>query len=175
LYLEIVKKKQTSKEIAAALIKGGMESTSKKFPAITHAILDRACKANNPALVKLGTQWGLASWYPNLVPSASAKSGTKKSAKKASKKATPPAAPKKETPRRPAQPVSVAGRKSKPVSASTKRVTDIIHAKPGNEFALDDIAKATGMEVNKVNLVIGNLLRGGKVEKTSGGKYRAVA
>ena len=61
---KIVKRKQTSREIADALLKGGIESTSNNFVSIVHAILDRARKSPNPTIVKLGTQWGLSGWYP---------------------------------------------------------------------------------------------------------------
>src|SRR5438552_9486563 len=63
LYLEIVKKKQTSKEISDALQKGGMETNSKNFPQMVHSVLDRARKANT-GIVKLDrSHWGLAAWY----------------------------------------------------------------------------------------------------------------
>ena len=165
LYLEIVKKKQTSKEIALALLKGGMETASKDFPSIVHAILDRARKGNNPALVKIGTQWGLANWYPNLTPSTNGHKPAKKKSTASKKKIAANAAV--TTTREQNKP------NAKPVGATTKQISDVL--KPGVEFTLHEIAKAAGIELQKVNLVMGNLQRGGKVEKTPGGKYRAAA
>jgi hypothetical protein len=180
LYLEIVKKKQTSKEIAAALLKGGMESTSKNFPSIVHSILDRARKGANPAFVKLGTQWGLASWYPNLVPSVNGQKTEKKKTEKkaAKKKARPKATAKTGTPVAASNvsPVSIGAQtraNGKPVSPTTQRITDLIRAKPG--LTLKEIAKEAAMDTQSVNRVIVNIVRSGKAEKTADGKYRAVA
>ncbi|MGA9527296.1 MAG: hypothetical protein WBS24_04185 [Terriglobales bacterium] len=175
VYLEIVKKKQTSKEIAAALLQGGMESASKNFPSIVHSILDRARKGANPAFVKLGTQWGLASWYPNLVASTTKPGGKKtKQVKAAKKKAAAKPAKTQPASRTPKSAPSGETKKNEPGTTTTK-VMEAMRSKPGNEFTLHDIAKASGLELKKVNLVMGNLQRGGKVEKTSGGKYRAAA
>jgi hypothetical protein len=64
LFLQIVKRKATSRDIAEALRRGGMESTSNNFQGIVHAVLDRARKSGGD-LVKLDrSHWGLADWYP---------------------------------------------------------------------------------------------------------------
>jgi len=171
-YLEIVKKKQTSKEIAEALLKGGMESASKNFPSIVHAILDRACKGKNPGLVKLGTQWGLASWYRNFVPGTAAKPGKKKLQKKAAKKNTvaKPMAVKAEQPTVIAQPVPTTEQKG----MTGKRIVNVMTTKSGTEFTLRQVAEETGLGLQKVNLAMANLVRSRKAEKTSSGKYRAI-
>lgn len=186
LYLEIVKKKQTSKEIADALLKGGMETASKTFPAIVHAILDRARKAKNPAIVKLDrSHWGLTGWYPKGIGSAtiaqSKKQPKKKAAKKAAGAAKPitasvavkPEAAKVENPSA-TPPTRVNPIKIKEVSPNTKQVMSTIQAKPGNEFTVHEIAKETKIDVQNVNRVVANLVRGRKVEKTATGKYRAI-
>lgn len=179
LYLEIVKKKQTSKEIAEALLKGGMETASKDFPSIVHAILDRARKAKNPALVKVDkSHWGLTGWWPKGIGSAngaqSKKTPKKKTAKKAKAEgkshASPPAhqstptiVPKDNSPKEP--------------SSNAKRIMDVFLAKPGVEFEMDAIAQQTGITVRHVGLMLSNFIRGKnpKVEKTSSGKYRAAS
>jgi len=164
LYLEIVKKKQTSKEIAEALVKGGMESTSKNFPSIVHSILDRARRRPNPAFVKLGTQWGLASWYPNFVPGAvSLKAGKKKAAKK--KASTKPAEIKAELPSTASQAGPVEQKRS-----SGERIIDVM--KTGTEYTRQEIAKETGIGLPQVSLAMANLVRAHKAEITSNGKYR---
>jgi hypothetical protein len=185
LYLEIVKKKQTSKEIAEALLKGGMESTSKNFPSIVHAILDRARKAKNPALVKVDkSHWGLTGWWPKGIGSANGIQSKKLPKKKAAKKADGTAkAVKVSATVKPdtvkAEPISTAPsvplNPIKEVSPNTKLVMSTLQAKPGNEFTVHEIAKETKIDVQNVNRVIANLVRGRKVEKISGGKYRAAA
>jgi hypothetical protein len=179
LYLEIIKKKQTSKEIAGALLKGGMESASKNFPSIVHSILDRARKGANPAFVKLGTQWGLASWYPNFVPSAAKPTSNKKPVVKTSKKKARLKSPSTKTAPATTGPAPSASEKKpgKQPSANAKRIMDALLAKPGVELGLDAIAQQTGITVRSVGLLVNNFVRGKnpKVEKTSSGKYRAVS
>jgi hypothetical protein len=67
LYLQIMKRKATTKEVAEALKRGGMESTSSKFQNIVHAVLNRYWKSGGD-IVKLDkSTWGLAAWYPSGV------------------------------------------------------------------------------------------------------------
>jgi hypothetical protein len=65
LYLEIVRSKKTAREIGDGLKKGGLESTSKFYDKIVYATLDRLRKAGD--VIKIGTAWGLPSWYPALM------------------------------------------------------------------------------------------------------------
>src|SRR5438067_1301016 len=64
IYLSMVKKKQTSAEIAEALKKGGLESTSKNFVQMVHSGLDRArlLRKNSPIVKFDRSHWGLKSW-----------------------------------------------------------------------------------------------------------------
>ncbi len=65
-YLGLVKKKQTIKEIADALDRGGLPHTSSDFVATVATMLRRA---NDPELAKVGRgDWGLATWYGNRRP-----------------------------------------------------------------------------------------------------------
>ena len=63
IYLGMIKKKQTTREIAEALLRGGMETTSDRFQTNVHGILLRAGKDKHE-LVRIGNAWGLAEWYP---------------------------------------------------------------------------------------------------------------
>jgi hypothetical protein len=65
LFLEIVHSKKTAREISDGLKRGGLESTSKFFEKIVYATLDRLRKAGD--VIKIGTAWGLPSWYPALM------------------------------------------------------------------------------------------------------------
>jgi hypothetical protein len=179
LYLEIVKKKQTSKEIAEALLKGGMESTSKNFPSIVHAILDRARKAKNPALVKVDkSNWGLTGWWPKGIGSANGTQPKKSPKKKAAKKAKAEGKSAASPPAHQSAPTIVPKDNSpKEANSNAKRIMDVLRAKPGLELGLDAIAQQTGMTVRYVGLMVGNFIRGKnpKIEKTSSGKYRVVS
>lgn len=172
LYLEIVKKKQTGREIAEALQKGGMESTSKNFVDIVVNGLNRARRLGNPGLVKLGTHWGLASWYPKGIVTAAAEP---KKTKKRSRKAAANEAkskPKEEARAKGPQPVP-------PVVISAdrnpaERVLEILRMTSGTAFTTQELAKTLKLEPSRIALILGNLIRGRKVEKTKDAKYAAV-
>ena len=65
LYLSLMNKKQTVREISDGLKKGGMESTSKWFDKIIYATLGRLRKSGE--IVKIEGNWGLPEWYPALM------------------------------------------------------------------------------------------------------------
>jgi hypothetical protein len=171
-YLEIVKKKQTSGEIAAALRKGGMESTSSDFVGVVNAGLNRARKIASSPLLKLGSHWGLKSWYPKGIisgigaPAKKAKKKQRKPAKAAESKPKETATVKQpETPKKAAVVVPMAGAKDKILSLLTMN--------PHLEFTAKNLADECGLETQKVYLIVGNLGRSGKIEKTASGSYRA--
>ena len=65
-YLGMVKRKQSVKEIADALDRGGLPHTSTDFINTVGTMLRRA---NDPELAKVGRgDWGLANWYGNRRP-----------------------------------------------------------------------------------------------------------
>ncbi len=177
LYLSIVKQKQTSAEIAEALKKGGMESTSKNFQQIVHSVLDRARKAHNAEIIKLGrSHWGLAAWYPaglRAGSAAPAKKGKKKS-KKAAGVSASSAAPKATAA---APPPSVATTTTpKPVPAKPEeQVLRLLTLDPKVEFTAKQIAEEIGIKVQTACLILGKLGSRSKVVKTDAGKYHAVA
>lgn len=64
-YLEMVKRTQTTAEIAEALEKGGLKHTSTNFKATVNTILSRDGVRKGGGLKRLASgQWGLAEWYP---------------------------------------------------------------------------------------------------------------
>ncbi len=64
LYLSLIKRNQTTREIAAALQAGGMESTSKNFTEMVGTVLYQIMKKAGGAILRIGDAWGLAEWYP---------------------------------------------------------------------------------------------------------------
>lgn len=66
-YLKMVKKPQTTKEIAEALEKGGMLHGSGDFIQTVGSVINRRSKAadSEVANVKRGV-WGLSEWYPGV-------------------------------------------------------------------------------------------------------------
>jgi hypothetical protein len=161
LCLAIVKKKQTTREIADALKKGGIESSARNFYSLVGSILDRSSKTNN-GIVKLDrSHWALAEWYPASMR------GSSPSEKRVEKRARK---------RR-------GGTKIKPGSitkvsdgpTTTSRISMVLKSKPGTEFTAEDIAPSAQVSLPVTRLTLGRLVASKQAEKTSGGKYRSIA
>ncbi len=60
-YLASVKKTKPTAEVAAALLKGGLKSSAKRFPAMVNTVLSRESR-----FVRVNNEWGLAAWYPGM-------------------------------------------------------------------------------------------------------------
>lgn len=170
-YLEIVKKKQTSGEIAAALRKGGMESTSSDFVGVVNAGLNRARKLPSSPLLKLGSHWGLKSWYSKGlvsgigVPAKKAKKKQRKPARTAESKPKETATVQRPEPAKPGVVLTMSGAKDK--------ILEIMTMNPHLEFTAKGLAQEFGQEVRNVYLILGNLGRSRKIEKLASGAYRA--
>jgi hypothetical protein len=174
LYLEIVKKKQTSKEIADALQKGGMETNSKNFPQMVHSVLDRASKASS-GIVKLDrSHWGLAAWYPPSLRTAGKVQGRGAGRKKAKKaKAKMPATPQAK------ESVYAAGSEMpmpglQPSPKANERALRFLHGKPFSEHSLADVGAQIGVGIKGTRLILGKLVKAGKVRMSAPGMYTIV-
>jgi hypothetical protein len=168
LYLAIVKKKQTSKEIAEGLKRGGIESTAKNFFGIVHSILDRTRKSNG-GVVKLDrSHWGLTDWYPRGVASSPAPSGKKtKGKKKAAKKA----APQKQEPEAENSVPVPAARTGKGLNG---RMLAILREHPHQEFSAEYLSKKLGANARVISMQMSKLVKERQAEKVAGG-YRAIS
>src|SRR5204862_2926824 len=156
LYLGLVNKKQTAREISDALKKGGLESTSRWFDKIIYATLDRLRKAGET--VKVGNQWGLSEWFPALVRAGQAESSR-------NGKAVSKPKPKK----------SASSRRGKRKLAPGDTVESFLRDSPEPQTA-EVIQAHTGIKNLKVAMMLlGQLVKKGKVQKTSDGKYRKAA
>jgi hypothetical protein len=67
-YLGLVKRKQTTRDIAEALERGGLPHTSTNFLNTVTTMLSRQARVDSE-LVKVGREWGLSGWYGNRRPS----------------------------------------------------------------------------------------------------------
>jgi len=166
LYLEIVKKKQTTREIADALRKGGMETKSPgAFSRIVHATLNRVRKVANSPIVKVGSQWGLSNWYPKGIASLSS---DKHGKKKAKRKTGHTRSEKSEGS------TSHAGRSKKGNTGNTsERISHILQSKPSGEFTAQQVAEQADLNVQVAYMLLARLAKQGKVHKTSSGAYQA--
>jgi hypothetical protein len=164
LYLEIVKKKQTTREIADALPKGGIESTSKKnWIPIVHAALVRIHKAG--ALVKIGNQWGLAVWYPKGIGSATTTTASRVKKKQRKTKNNEPSKP-LALQSAPPGPESTAGLPRK----ANERALEFLSHNHG-EHSLAEVSKHLGMGVKGARLILGKLVKKGKARMSAPGMY----
>jgi hypothetical protein len=163
LYLAIVKRKQTSREIAEALKKYGIETTSKKFNGLVHSILDRARKSGT-GIVKLDrSYWGLAEWYPAGLRSSVAV------AENPSRKRRRGRPKKSESKAEHARPGPVEGPKPK------ERILQVLRNQPGIELSMQELAGHLKMPGRAVNAALVSLVRKKIIQKTAGGKYRVAA
>lgn len=65
-YLGMVKGKQTAREIADALERGGITHSSKDFYQTVYALLRRRMKDEGDIVKNDDGTWGLAEWYPGM-------------------------------------------------------------------------------------------------------------
>lgn len=166
LYLQIMKRKATSKDIGDALRRGGMESTSNNFNGIVHAVLDRYRKSGGD-IVKLDrSMWGLAEWYPTGVRATVSEKPKKRKAK-AKIKAKPPQAMLKTEPTK---------TKPAPVPANATglegKIEAILLSDKTKVFSSADIAAQLDILPQAVALACGRMAAKNKAEKAQGG-YRA--
>lgn len=160
LYLAIVKGKRTSKDIAEAINRGGIETKSKNFTQNVHAGLDRARKTPNSGLVKLDrSHWGLKSWYPAGIGVGT--SGGKRNQKRKGTRKT-------RADKSPALVTQSAG----PPKKANERALEFLRSGKKSEYGLADVGGHLGMGTQGARLILGKLVKAGKVEKTAHATYR---
>jgi hypothetical protein len=156
LYLQIVKRKATTRDIAEALRRGGMESTSSNFQGIVHAVINRYWKAGGD-IVKLDkSTWGLAEWYPSGVRA------TVQEKKSSKKRRTKNKAPKPK------------GGMSPPNTEPTKlpleqQISDLLAVNSTMAFSPATVAEILGVKTSPVALALGRMAAKGKAQKARDG------
>jgi len=157
LYLEMIRKKQTTKEIADALLAGGLETTSITFQGNVNTILLRASKATGE-IVRVGNAWGLAAWYhPGL---RVANGGGAKPAKKAARKRAKTAAKKTKS----SAPRADSAEKGQSMDAR-------ILAAVTTPKTAKDLSDSLGIKIQTTHLILGKLVKRGEVRRQEDGKY----
>lgn len=162
LCLQITKRKMKTREIADALVKGGIETTAKtSFPAIVHSILMRTVRSGG-GIVKLDRSfWGLEEWYPASMRTATVPKGTNaKRRQRAARVARPSAAAEK--------PSQAAKHDSVP-----QKIWEAIKDK---ELSSGEVAGAVGIKANVAAMLLARMTspKWKWAEKTASGKYRAI-
>lgn len=169
LYLSLVKKKQTTREIADALKAGGIESTSQDFAVTVGSVLNRISKSGKDVL-HLSDGWGLASWYPagfrNSIQGKSGKRGSPKSESK-SAEANEPAPLSEEIP------PQLQEKQRKYAGETNKtRITDFFKTRAGEVWQVADAGRELGLSKAVAHARFGELVRQGVLERMGQGAYR---
>lgn len=184
LYLELIRKKQTAREISEGLKKGGIESTAKYFDKMIYATLDRLKKSRE--IVKIGSEWGLPQWYPALMRASTgrlagigglADNGQKPKRKGRPRKVSSKAKGQKLSHVAPIEakpmaiPLKVKNAKSK--SGPSDTIWGFLLETPGSHTAEEIRAAADIKDIKVATLLLGQLIKKGRVEKTEDGKYQS--
>ena len=156
-YLQVVKKKQTIKEIATALKEHGMESTSDSFEGVVTGALNRLKVAGEVLRFKEG--WGLSAWYP---ASFRSQVNTTKPARKGKKRT----AKKKQQPE-----VQANSEHSKP--SVPNQIAELLTKKKGTPLSAEQIKQELGGQVRGLHMILGGMVLRKAIMKTESGMYSA--
>jgi len=168
LYLSLVNKKQTAREISDGLKKGGMESTSKWFDKIVHSTLDRLRKAGE--VLKIEGNWGLPEWYPALMRAGIGENGQRPKRRGRPRKIT----------------VRPIGQKALPPAKDVKedeghhpaklseRITALLKEHPKEEFTAQQLSERFGIHAKVISMTMGTLIKKGRASLSAPGSYCAV-
>jgi len=173
LYLELMRKRQTAREIAEGLKKGGTETTSKYFLKMIYATLDRLKKSGH--IVKIEGSWGLPAWYPALMRAGVGENGKKPRRRGrphkilVEVKATKPLLAASEEVKRSVRPKKSKRLKSEPGPSDT--IWGFLLETPGTHTAEEIRAAADIKDIKVATLLLGQLIKKGKVKKTEDGRY----
>lgn len=72
-YLAMVRRKQSARDIADALERGGITHTSKDFRQTVYSVMAREMKEKGDLVRLPDGEWGLSDWYPGMRRGAKAK------------------------------------------------------------------------------------------------------
>jgi hypothetical protein len=165
--LTMLKKKQTTQEVADALLRGGMESNSDDFLSVVVAGLNRARKTPNSPIVKLpGNYWGLKEWYPKGIISANLSEHTKKRRKKKSRKAS-------KTTQSVVANTAGDSHPTRKIGTMTK-IMDTFKTSASGFFSTQELADRFSMNPNGMAGLLARLVNQGDLEKAPNG-YRLPA
>jgi hypothetical protein len=177
LYLRMVRQKQKSGDIAAAILRGGYQTKSSDFNNQVHAALDRASKKEGAEVIKFeNAYWGLREWLsPNVRASmASRPTVTPKKVVKRTKKRKASTTPQPEPAKATAETVVAADSSYKqPEDSSTEgRILSAVRSRPTKEWTAQEIADAASIpRVQTVHFLAGKLAHREMIRKTESGTF----
>ncbi len=165
-YLDMMKTKQTTKEISDALRKGGIESTSSNFENLVYVVLYRVCKKSGK-FARVSGKWALSEWLHASLRNTGSQQSTKKK-KKAAKKAK-----KKSKKTKQATGKKKVNRKTS--SGVRDKIAFYMEQHPNTEYSVDEVAKAVGITKSIAGLLLGKLVSMNHLRKTENRKYHYIS
>jgi hypothetical protein len=180
LFLQMVREKQKSGEIAAALLRGGYQTNSSDFNNQVHAALDRATKKDGAEIIKMaGAYWGLREWLsPNVRASMASKAvvSTKKTKKTKKRKVQAPARAVERVEWKPNESAETAPKESSQKEPETDsnegRILSAVRSRPTKEWTAQEIADAASIpRVQTVHFLAGKLAHREMIRKTGSGTF----
>ena len=180
IYLGAVRRKQTNKEIATGLIKGGIATTSDNFEATVGTALLRLKKEG--IVLRFADGWDLAASYPDSLKNRLEKD-SKSSPKKSNgrKKSSPKSAKRKQPQARTKTPRPIAKeppekRGPRPSGAGLQqRVKEYLVTRQGQFTTVDElVAQLRVPNVQVLRLVLGKLSKHNVIEKNPDGLVRLI-
>jgi hypothetical protein len=166
LYLSAVRRKKTTKEIAAALREGGVESTAGSFEGIVNTALIRLRTAGE--VLKFKDEWGLSEWYPAQMRTSGTVGKRPAKSKKKGKKARTKGATATASAKAAAQKVTEI---TKPEDKPEPRILAFFKANR-REVAASEVATALGLKIQTAHLILAKLAHQKKLEKVSAGHFK---
>lgn len=148
-YLKLIKATKEISELADALIKGGLKSSSKKFPDMVRSVLSRDSR-----FVKVpDAGWGLSEWYPGM---------------RKEKKSKPQPQQPTEQKREPAG--SSGPHRADDMESAGDKILAAMRANQNEEWTATKLTEKTGLKHRTVQGTIFRLRHEGKITNRVGGK-----
>ena len=169
LYLSIAKSKKTTREIADALRKGGMETSSTNFENIVHAGLNRAMK-NTGAFLRVGKAWALPEWYPAGMRAVQDKRENHKPRKSKRKRSQQRQSIMPTTPEK-TEPTPTEGRHPAKLS---ERAVAFVNSHPKEEFTAKQLSEQFGIHAKVISMTMAKPVKQGLIKMSAPGTYCAV-
>ncbi len=146
-YLGMAKKTKRIPELSDALLKGGVKSSSKKFPDMVRIMIRR-----DPRFVNVNSEWGLRDWYPGM------RRGQRVAEQPAERKSIP------------AKPMPA--KNSGP--SIRERTLELLQSKPTQVFTPGEVAERLEEAKPSVNTALCELAGRRQIARPEKGKYQAL-
>ncbi len=172
LYLATVKKKQTTKEIADALLEGGMETNAKNFEITVGTGLYRVSKKTGEFVRLKGGAWGLAEWYPSAMRASPEKRENRKGKSKKPKRK--PRRPRESTEMPVAEKTeSRAVEEGHHPAKLSERAIAFINKHPNEEFTAKQLSERFGIHIKVISMTMARPVKQGLIRMSAPGTYCA--